>query len=218
MKEICHFFNSCQSDIFTNGSISKSTATNSSTSNGTTCITDDNAAPTEVDSPVSSTPPPTQPTSDATISPPTSPEAEPKAATIASEPNDANSEIIYLEDIVLTFDDDTSEGKNDDISTSNIIDASGNGGKPEPALSSTEVANTVSLPITKGIFQSANVMYKDDAVSMTSEDYILSDSLSLSISGSLSTIGSLMNLDEINNIMNYSTPDKVSIHNCLKIM
>lgn len=207
MKEICHFFNSCQSDIFTNGSISKSTATNSSTSNGTTCITDDNAAPTEVDSSVSSTPPPTQPTSDATISPPTSPEAEPKAATIASKPNDVDSDIIYLEDIVLTFDDDTSEGKNDDI------DASGNGGKPEPALSSTEAANTVPLPITKGIFQSATVMYKDDAVSMTSEDYILTDSLSLSISGSLSTIGSLMNLDEINNIMNYSTPDKVSIHN-----
>lgn len=213
MKEICHFFNSCQSDIFTNGSISKSTATNSSTSNGTTCITD-NAAPTEVDSSVSSTPPPTQPTSDATISPPTSPKAEPKAATIASKPNDANSDVIYLEDIVLTFDGDTSEGKNDDISTNNIIDASGNGGKPQPALSSTGAANTV----TKGIFQSATVMYKDDAVSMTSEDYILSDSLSLSISGSLSTIGSLMNLDEINNIMNYSTPDKVSDHNCLKIM
>lgn len=217
MKEICHFFNSCQSDIFTNGSISKSTATNGSTSNGTTCITD-NAAPTEVDSSVSSTPPPTQPTSDATISPPTSPEAEPKAATIASEPNDVDSNIIYLEDIVLTFDDDTSEGKNDDISTSNIIDTSGNGGKPQPALSSTEAANTVPLPITKGIFQSATVMYKDDAVSMTSEDYILSDSLSLSISGSLSTIGSLMNLDEINNIMNYSTPDKVSDRNCLKIV
>ena len=213
MKEICHFFNSCQSDIFTNGSISKSTATNSSTSNGTTCITD-NAAPTEVDSSVSSTPPPTQPTSDATISPPTSPKAEPKAATIASKPNDANSDVIYLEDIVLTFDGDTSEGKNDDISTNNIIDASGNRGKPQPALSSTRAANTV----TKGIFQSATVMYKDDAVSMTSEDYILSDSLSLSISGSLSTIGSLMNLDEINNIMNYSTPDKVSDHNCLKIM